>query len=136
MEPDIKPRHRFNAFAHLDRTGSGPISLRSAASSVSPAGRQSPDHSGDEVGEEVEEEESEESDEDVLNETHWPSPLAKAPTPVEMHVEGEDEEEEEEDEDEDGGDLEAELQRELEKVNGEEESRRYIQESSSESEEE
>ena len=123
MEPDTKLHRRLNAFAHIDRTGSGPISLRSAASSLSPSGRQSPDRPREE------EESEEESDEDVSDDMQLPSPLTKAPTPVETR--------EEDDEDEDEGDLEAELQRELEKANGEEEeSGRYVQESSSESEEE
>ena len=142
MDPVTKPRpNRFNgAFAGL--AGDGPISLRSAASSVSPAMRP--------------ESNSEESDEDVSDDMKLPSPLGRAPTPGDDDGEEEEEDQspppqqqpqpqpgQQEDEDDDAADLEAELEQALEsQADGDEEgggveiTQRYVQESSSESEEE
>ena len=111
MDPVTKPRHRFAAFGKY--SGEGPISLRSAASSVSPAPL-SVDSEEEEEGDRQGKLE-EESDEDVSDEMHLPSPLAKAPTPTAQAIptsEAVDEDMEDEEED-DGGDLEAELEREL-----------------------
>ena len=110
MDPDDKPKRLGRAFA--TRIGDGPISLRSAANSVSPAGR-----------------ENAESDEDGSDrgdiQLKSPSPDA-APTPGD-------------DEDADG--LEAELEQAMESqadedLGGGQEVRRVVEESSSESEEE
>ena len=116
--PISRPRGRFNgAFAGL--SGDGPISLRSAASSVSPAPRA--------------QESSSESDEDVSDDMKLPPPIgAMVPTPGE------------EVEDEDDGDLEAELEQALESQadmdmdegGGVAVTNNYAQQSSSESEEE
>lgn len=156
MDPVTKPRHRFgNAFGNI--SGDGPISLRSAASSVSPAGGLEIDfgHESSQNEEEDEEEDEEESDEDVPDDVKLPSPLARAAT-TPMQGVTEQEEEEEEEDDEDAGDLEAELEREMEReADGEGEVEEegggvgvgvetgvgagrsgYLEESSSESEEE
>lgn len=109
MDPVTKPRHRFgNAFGNI--SGEGPISLRSAASSVSPGGGLEIDFGHDSSQEEEEEEEEEESDEDVPDDVKLPSPLARG---VGMPMQGV--EVEEEDDDDDAGDLEAELEREMER---------------------
>ncbi|MCJ1473775.1 hypothetical protein MMC13_002426 [Lambiella insularis] len=111
MDPSNKPRHRFNTI----RSGEQPRSLRSAASSVSPAARR-------------EESSEEESDED---EVRGPSPDQQEPSPVEDARA------------EDVDDLEAELARELEREPEEKDEEtggvsvaRYAVSSSSESEEE
>lgn len=111
MDPSNKPRHRFNTI----RSGEQPRSLRSAASSASPAARR-------------EESSEEESDEDEVRE---PSP-PRAGQALMEDERGEDEDE-----------LEAELARELEReaAEGDEEAggvsvSRYVESSSSESEEE
>ena len=119
MEPSNKPRRRFNT----KRDGGEPRSLRSAASSVSPQIRQQ--YSSEEASD----------DDDIRS----PPPAISMESPVragylpDMEVH--------EVEDEDDGDLEAELERELEKEADGEESggvpvTRYLEESSSESEEE
>ena len=109
MDPVTKPRHRFgNAFGNI--SGEGPISLRSAASSVSPGGGLEIDFGGESSQEEedAEEEEDEENDDDVPDDVKLPSPLAKG---VGMPMQGVEVEEE----DDDAGDLEAELEREMER---------------------
>ena len=107
MEPDTKVR-RF-AFAHDPRNG--PISLRSAASSVSPAAR---------------EEESSESDEDedaeeiqpvvngLVEHVHDPEEDEEAEDDAEEEEEEEEEREEEEDYNDDDGGVVAELEAALE----------------------
>ena len=110
MDPDDKPKRLGRAFAR--HIGDGPISLRSAANSVSPAGR--------------EDAESDENGSDPVDiQLKSPSPDA-APTPGD-------------DEDADG--LEAELEQAMESqadedMGGGQEVRRVVEESSSESEEE
>lgn len=110
IDPDDKPKRFGRALARP--IGDGPISLRSAANSVSPAGR-----------EEMEPDENE-SDADEMPERP-PSPDT-APTPGD---------------DEDADDLEAELEQAMEsqadeELGGTEAVRRVVEESSSESEEE
>ncbi|MCJ1483045.1 hypothetical protein MMC06_003211 [Schaereria dolodes] len=122
MEPATKPRVNRFAGAFGNMSGDGPISLRSAASSLSPAARH--------------ESMSEESDEDISDDMKLPSPMSKG-VPGERGME-------EEQDDDGAGDLEAELEQALESQadgDGDEEGggvaiSRYVQESSSESEEE
>ncbi|SLM38059.1 Transcription elognation factor Eaf, N-terminal [Lasallia pustulata] len=110
IDPADKPKGLGRAFARP--IGDGPISLRSAANSVSPVGR------------EIIEPEDNDSDVDEMPEKS-PSPDA-APAPGD---------------DEDADDLEAELEQAMEsqadeEMGGTEEVQRAVQESSSESEEE
>ena len=120
-----KPRHRLRpAFPRVQ--GDGPISLRSAASSVSP------------IGDPNESEEESDEDADVMEDVRLPSPMRH------HQVQEEDDSNIDGDEEGDEGDLEAELERELEKqIDGDDddegvvvEQGRYVEESSSESEEE
>lgn len=110
MDAEDKPKRLGRAFVR--RIGDGPISLRSAASSVSPAGKEDIEPEGNE------------SDADEMP-GRSPSPEA-APTPGD---------------DEDADDLEAELEQAMESQADEEmsataEPPRVVEESSSESEEE
>lgn len=102
VEPDAKPRRNNLAFAHDPRNG--PISLRSAASSVSPAVSVSSDE-----------------DEDVeqlsLEQSSREPDVGMALTPGEQEDEVEEEEDDDEgaeEEDDDEGSLEAELEQALE----------------------
>lgn len=134
IEPDTKPRGRFNAaFTHDKRNG--PVSLRSAASSVSPAGVRLPNHPGSPSASE------EESEDEEMEELLLPSPSAAQEGDV-VSPGGEAEDDEE-------GDLEMALEEALESQFDEEgggvevglgvvgaETERRVVESSSESEEE
>ena len=122
MDPSDKPRqHRFN----INRGGEAPRSLRSAASSMSPAVVPQMSSSLD-------------SDEDDVK-FNPPSPeKAKVVEMSRGEVVDEDEDEDEDEDDGGFGDLEAELERELGRDDeiGGVELPKYIAESSSESEEE
>ena len=126
IESIPKPRHQLGpAFPRVH--GDGPVSLRSAATSVSP------------MGDPNESEEESDEDADIVEDVKLPSPMRYNQVPEEDDVDMDGDEEGDE------GDLEAELERELGKhVDAEEEDDggvvveqgRYIDESSSESEEE
>ncbi|MCJ1423602.1 hypothetical protein MMC29_001486 [Sticta canariensis] len=114
LDPDVKPRRTNPAFTH--DISKGPISLRSAASSVSPAVSVSSDE-----------------DEDVEQLILEPSNVVMALTPgkeekgeaeeeKEEAEEEEEEEEGEEEDDDDEGSLEAELEQALESQADEDES--------------
>lgn len=134
IEPDTKPRGRFNAAFTYDKRN-GPISLRSAASSVSPAGVRLLGHPASPSASE------DESEDEEMEELLLPSPSAAQEADV-VRPGGDVEDDEE-------GDLEMALEEALESqfdeegggvevglgVVGAEVGRRVV-ESSSESEEE